>query len=416
MKILISSAGSHGDVLPFVAIGKEMRARGHEVVLFANPSFQRFPIAAGLRFVPIGTVDGYARLVRDNAESDPYTALRRVSAYFAEICRDYYTAMKAEVAARETIAIGHSLLFAPRLLRETDDVPCAAVHLGPSVFRSNLRPARLVPNWIGPRTPEPVKRAAWWAADTFTYDPHFARPLNALRAELGLAPVARIFRSWIHEADCVVAMFPDWFAPRQADWPARAVLAGFPLYDDGAQPLSDPLAEFIEAGPAPVAFTAGTANADAKGFFETSVAACRLAGLRGVLISASADSLPERLPADVVRVAYAPFKALLPKMAAFVHHGGIGSTAEALRAGVPQLIRPVAYDQFDNAAHATRLGVAVELSRKRYAARPVADALARLMSDVQVRERCREAASRFGGRDAVEIACDAILAGCAAAP
>ena len=416
MKVLVSTFGSHGDVLPYIAIGREMRARGHESVLFANPYFRDDVTAAGLQFVPIGTVDEYARLCGELAESDPMKALQRVSAHFAEICRNYYLAMKAEVVAEQTIAMGSSLLFASRLLRETDGVLCAVVHLAPCVFRSNLKPARLVPNWINSDTPMPLKRAAWWVADKFYYDRYFTKPLNALRSELGLAPVADVLRSWIHEADCAVALFPEWFAPRQTDWPAHAVLTGFPLYDNGERsPLPDQLVEFLEAGPAPVAFSAGTANANAKSFFETSLAACRLAGVRGVLISHFADQIPEQCPADIMHVAYAPFGALLPKLAAFVHHGGIGSISQALRAGVPQLIRPVAYDQFDNSACAVRLGVARELLPKQYSARSVADALSQLMSDIRVRERCSETASRFVNGDGIQAACDAILSRCAVA-
>jgi UDP:flavonoid glycosyltransferase YjiC (YdhE family) len=164
-----------------------------------------------------------------------------------------------------------------------------------------------------------------------------------------------------------------------------------------------------------VAFSAGTANTHAKNFFATSIEACRLAGLRGILLSHFAGQIPEQLPANIMHVDYAPFSALLPKLAAFVHHGGIGSTSQALRAGVPQLIRPVAYDQFDNSIRTVRLGVARELLPKRYSARAVADALTYLTSDVQVQRRCRETALRFAGGDAVQIACDAIMARCGAA-
>ena len=194
MKVLISSAGSHGDVLPFIAIGRELRARGNEVVLFANPYFRDYVIAAGLQFVPISTVEAYARLFGELAESDPQKALQRVSAHFGEICRDYYQAMKAQILAGQTLTIGNSSLFASRLLQEMDGVPCAAVHLARCLIRSNLKPARLVPDWINAGTPTLSKRAAWWAADKFYFDPYFAKPLNKLRVELGLAPVANVCR------------------------------------------------------------------------------------------------------------------------------------------------------------------------------------------------------------------------------
>ena len=415
MKFLICAAGSHGDVFPFIAIGREMRARGHEVLLFTNPYFRDDVLAAGLGFVPVGTVDDYHRTLGELAETNPKKAVQRALDAFIEICRVYYQSMKAEIVAGQTVLIGGSLLFAPRLLRETDGIPCVSVHLSPSFFQSNVQPARLLPIWIKAGTPLPLKRLAWWFCDKFFYQTFFTKPLNKLRAELGLAPAADIFRSWIHDADCLLAMFPEWFAPKESDWPADALLAGFPLYDTGAQALPDHLAEFIAVGPPPVAFSAGTANANAKNFFATSIEACRLAGLRGILLSHFAGQIPEQLPANIMHVDYAPFSALLPRLAAFVHHGGIGSTSQALRAGVPQLIRPVAYDQFDNSIRTVRLGVARELLPKRYSARAVADALTYLMSDVQVQRRCRETALRFADGDSVQIACDAIMARCGAA-
>src|ERR1035437_2491182 len=286
VRVLISGAGSHGDVLPFVAIGRELLARGHEVFFFGNPYFREYVTSVGIQFVPISSVDEYQKVFGEIAESDPEKALRRVATHFGEICGDYYEAMKAKVVPGQTITVSSSVFFASKLLRETHGIPCAAVHLAPNIIRSDIRPARSAPNWIHADTPALVKRLAYWSADKFFLDPYFTKPLNKLRAELRLPPLERIFRSWIHVADCLLAMFPDWYAERQADWPSEMILAGFPLYDHGAQaPLEDELSEFIAAGPVPVAFSAGTANANAREFFEASVEACRIAGIRAILLS-----------------------------------------------------------------------------------------------------------------------------------
>lgn len=254
-----------------------------------------------------------------------------------------------------------------------------------------------------------MKHMAWWMLDKLS-DRDFTAPLNSLRAELGLPRVERIFRSWIHEADCVVGMFPDWFAQSQDDWPKHAVLAGFPLYDHGEQvPLSPSLNEFIEAGPPPVAFSAGTATATAHGFFRASIEACQEADLRGILISHVPEQIPASLPKGVIHVNYAPFSALLPKLAAFVHHGGIGSTSQALRAGVPQLIRPVAYDQFDNSSRAVRLGVASEILPNRYTGKTVAATLRQIVADTSLQLRCRQVSMRFSTCNSIASAADTIL-------
>lgn len=410
MRVLISTAGSHGDVLPFIALGREFAARGHEVILYANPFFHSYTTDAAIRFVPISTIEKYSSLFGELADSDPSRTFKRVAREYAEISPEYYRAMKADVIPGKTIAIGNSLLFSPRLLRETDQVPCATVHLAPSVFRSNARPPRLVPNWITSHTPSLLKRTAWWMLDKTFYDPNFTAPLNKYRAELGLPRIERIFRSWIHEADCLVGLFPEWFGEPQSDWPERVALTDFPLYDHGnLATLSPHLDEFMKTGQPPVAFSAGTATATAHEFFKTSVEASETAGLRAILLTHFPQQVPVSLPKGVIHVDYAPFGILLPKLAAFVHHGGIGSTSQAFRAGVPQVIRPVAYDQFDNSARAVRLGVAQEILPKQYISRVVADALNKLTTDSLLHQRCQQIATRFTNCNSISTACDSIL-------
>ena len=88
-----------------------------------------------------------------------------------------------------------------------------------------------------------------------------APALNAYRAELGLAPVSRIFRSWIHSPQRVIGLFPEWFFPPQPDWPAQIRLTGFPLFDEaGLHPLDPGLDAFLAAGDPPIAFTPGSAK------------------------------------------------------------------------------------------------------------------------------------------------------------
>lgn len=159
-----------------------------------------------------------------------------------------------------------------------------------------------------------------------------------------------------------------------------------------------------------MAFTAGTANASSHAFYEASVRACQIAGRRGLLLTQEAAQLPADLPPGIAHFGYVPFKALLPRLSALVHHGGIGTTRQALRAGVPQLVRPMGFDQFDNARHAMTLGVARQLLPRHYQPAAVAKALQELCTDPAVRTRCAELASQFGGTPGITAAADALLA------
>ena len=215
----------------------------------------------------------------------------------------------------------------------------ATVHLSPAWIRSEFQSPSIGPLGHLEGAPRFVKRGLSWLMDRRVFDPLFTVPLNALRAEHGLPPVQRTFHRWVHEADLTLATFPAWFARPQPDWPAGLQMTGFPLYDHGGEiGLPAEVEAFLGAGEAPVAFTAGTANAASHAFFEASVRACERSGRRGLLLTQDASQLPATLPPTVAHFRYVPFGALLPRLSAIVHHGGIGTTSQALlAAGVRRL-------------------------------------------------------------------------------
>lgn len=410
MKILIGAAGSLGDTLPFVALGLALQQRGHQVRLFASESYAGH--AAGLPFTPVASVAETDALLHDPRVTDPRRGMALIGEAFAAGLPRAFEAMRAEVVPGQTLAVGSTLAFATRLLKDALGVPTATVHLAPAVLRSVHQPPSLGPNGTLDKLPASLQRAAWWLIDRLVLDRLFTRPFNDYRRQLGLGPVDRLFGDWLHRADATLGLFPPWFAPPQADWPAGLACTGFPLYDNGeAHPLPAVLEAFLAAGEPPVGFTSGTANATSHGFFAASAAACALSGRRGLLITKVGAQLPATLPPGVLHVPYAPFSQLLPRLAAFVHHGGIGTTSQALRAGVPQLVRPMAYDQFDNAHHVQRLGVGQRLLPAAYAPAAVARDLDRLTQDRALQRRCAEVAAlcRADG-DAMAVACDAVLA------
>jgi UDP:flavonoid glycosyltransferase YjiC (YdhE family) len=239
----------------------------------------------------------------------------------------------------------------------------------------------------------------------------YAPWLNPLRAEVGLPPlVPDFFRRWRDSPTLILGLFPAWFGPPQPDWPRQVVLTEFPLYDErDATPLPAGLDAFLAAGPTPIAFTPGSANIHGRPFFEAAVDACRRLGRRGLLLTRHAEQVPTDLPEGVVHVPFAPFSLLLPRVAALVHHGGIGTCAQGMAAGVPQLVMPLAHDQFDNADRLRRLGVARSLLPRLFRGPAVAAALRPLIESPDVAARCRDLAARFpaDGRG-LDIACDAI--------
>jgi rhamnosyltransferase subunit B len=369
MHFLISALGSAGDVHPFIAIGQALAARGHRVQLLSSPVFEARVRRAGLGFTPLGSVAEFEALLR---QPDLWHARRGSRLVLEELLQRLPEAVRVTAAAtaelehgagtgERAVLVGSSLSWAVRLLQESSGRAAVSVHLAPALLLSAQQPpqlpglhrlARLPVAWRGP-----LLRAGEWAL----LDRWIAPRLNRLRAQLGLQPVRRVLSHWMHTPGLVVGAWPAWFAPAPPDLLPQLRCSGFPLFHEAEDALAAPLAAdlqtFLAAGPAPVGVTPGSAMAHGRAFFERALAACAAAGLRAVLVTPFRDQLPATLPPGALHLPYVPFSRLLPHLAGLVHHGGIGTSAQALAAGLPQLVQPFAHDQFDNAAHLQALGV-----------------------------------------------------------
>ena len=238
-------------------------------------------------------------------------------------------------------------------------------------------------------------------------DKIFAPEINRFRQSLSLPPIKKIFDKWTHSPQKNLGLFPDWFAHPQPDWPTQTQLTSFIFYDkqNEQESISERLEEFLNAGAAPIIFTPGTAMKHANQFFADCIMACQMLGRRGILLTEHPDQLPRELPKDIQHFAYSPFSKILPRAVALVHHGGIGTTAQAIAAGIPQVIRPMAHDQPDNAARVEGLGISASLSPKKFNAASLAEKLNTLITSQQVLDRCKSYAQKINPDQSLNDTC-----------
>jgi UDP:flavonoid glycosyltransferase YjiC (YdhE family) len=310
----------------------------------------------------------------------------------------------SKLMTRETVLAANPGVFAASLIHERLGVPLTNLIFQPWMIPSSIAPP-IIPGFsLLAHAPRPVWKLFARGLDVFG-DNLIGPELNGLRAELGLKPARRILSNWLSR-QLVIGMFPDWFGQPQADWPSHVRLAGFPLFD-GVQnePLPREVLEFCRAGKPPVAFTFGTGMAHSAGLFRTALEACEILGARGILLTKYRDQLPDSLPPSVLHCTFAPFQKLFPHCAAVMHHGGIGTVAEAMAAGLPQLIRPLCFDQMDNGARVKRIGAGNFLRARQANGKQIATALAAIMND-EARARCRKVAARFDQRDSLDTAAE----------
>jgi UDP:flavonoid glycosyltransferase YjiC (YdhE family) len=403
MNILITPVGSAGDNYPFIGLGIELARRGHRVTVITNDHFEALVRGSGLEFVSVGGADEFDRIIADPEIWHPTRGLKRIMEAVAEQTRRLFDAVQQRIDGN-TVIVAHTLDFASRAMAEKDpNLPVVTLHLSPSIIRTNYdmgamqgtRNPSFLPRW--------AKGLLWWVVDKWMVDPAVGPIVNEMRGRLGLKPIKRVFERALHSPRLTVGLWPPWFAPPQPDWPTFFKLTGFPLFDggDGAQPVSPEVDAYLRAGEPPIVFTPGSANLHGHQFFQAAVEAAGQLKRRTLLLSRLGDHLPTPLPANVRHFTFAPLSKILPRCAALVHHGGIGTTAAGFAGGVPQLIMPMSHDQPNNAHWVKKLGAGERLLPAKFTGPRVAAALAQLLGSAEVKARCTELATRCAAQDAI---------------
>ncbi|MCC7413719.1 MAG: glycosyltransferase family 1 protein [Gammaproteobacteria bacterium] len=407
LHIMMFPAGSTGDVLPMLALARSLTGRGHAVTTVTNGHFRDLYERQGLGFVELSSDAEYRELMRHRAL---WRADIRSVACIVRAAQTFMRRQYELVAGRHPpldLIVTGPLAFGPRIAGEHLRLPVATVQLAPGVLRSVVAPPALAGVYMPPWLPLWLRGVEWRVLDAIT-DRLFGE-LLAFRAELGLPRVRGVFSSWVNSPQLTLGLWPEWFSGHPCDRPGSLVLTGFPMYDAGdALPLTADAAAFLDetaAAGGPLVFTPGTAHAQAGGWLRAAVDACVRLGRPGMLLTPYREQVPADLPPGVRHFDRAPFSQVFARAAAVVHHGGIGTVAQALAAGTRQLITPFAFDQLDNGARVQRLGAGRVWRGRRPAGRALAPALAGLLSDTGLGRGAARCAARFAGVDPVGSAC-----------
>lgn len=377
-----------------VAIGAALRRRGFEVVISLAEPYADVAVEAGLQVEPVISRGRFDALLSD---ANVWKPIRGARAIFREVAGEFLS-LHLDVIARHhlpgrTVLVSHPLDLASRIHRDAEPrTPLVDVHLAPSMLRTFDQPPRMTPWPFEVARPRWLVRSAYRILDAVVLDPIIAPQVNAARRAMGLKPVRRIVHDWWLSPDRILAMYPDWYAPATSQFSPRLSHVGFPLHDAATSATS-----FSRPTDRPIVFTAGTAHHHCKSFFSAAASACQSLGRPGLLVSTHAENFPAVLPDRVRASTYVSFGELLPHCAAIVHHGGIGTTSQAFAAGIPQVVRPMAFDQFDNATRVQRLNCGLWLRRDR----DLVTCLGHVLADDAMDRSCKliQAKTQFGAAD-----------------
>lgn len=403
-RIVLTTYGSLGDLHPYIALALELKRRGHHAVIATSPVYREKVEPLGIEFHParpdFPSPDEQPELMQElsrramHGRTGPEFVVREL---FAKPVRESYADLMEAVRDADLLVTQPVTLAGP-LVAQATGIRWVSSLLSPIAFFSAYDalippPMAGMAKWFS-LLPTPLNRLLRAAVKKSIK--HWFEPVDSLRKELGLPDRGSPLFEGQHAPDMVLAMFSKVLAEPQPDWPANTHVTGFCFYDRrevnfDAPALEPELLEFLDNGKPPILFTLGSAAIwDADSFYQESIEAVQKLEERAVLLIGHEGNRPEKLPPGIVAFEYAPYSEIMPRVKLVVHQGGVGTTAQVMRAGKPALFMPFSHDQPDNAWRVVRLGTARMLTRRQYRAARVAKELSALLSDTRIAARAEE--------------------------
>jgi UDP:flavonoid glycosyltransferase YjiC (YdhE family) len=416
MNITILTIGSRGDVQPLVALGKGLKEAGHIVRIGTDAAFETLTRGVGLDFTPVA---GDIRSVMQSAGGremldqgqNPLimigTMIEAARPLAKRIAEDFLNAAQDA----DGLILGGVAFFGGTAVAEKLNIPFIPASYMPvyptRAFAHPLFTHRLLKmgGALNRLSADLITQAFWQAS----------RPvLNQGRSEvLGLGPAAFFgpYREMDRQRIAHVHGYSTTVVPRPPDYPDFVHITGYWFLD--ADPNWQPtkqLLDFLATGPAPVCIGFGSmSNEKPEEVTEVLVEALQMTGQRGILLTGWEGLRASTLPDTVFLLHDAPHDWLFPRMAAVVHHGGCGTTAAGLRAGVPSILIPFFGDQPFWAQQIHRLGAGPSpIPRKALTAKRLAEAIQLAVNDYEMQVRCQVIAQKIQAENGIQQAIQVI--------
>lgn len=409
MKVVILTVGTRGDVQPYVALGRGMRARGWDVLVATTARFEPLVRAADLDFSPL-RADFVALMDAPQADvlgtRNPLKMMRAVHSTVFPMMRNMLDDAW-EAAQGADLIVYHPKALAGVHIAERLNIPCVVAPVVPLLVPTSEFPA------------PGVNISPGRAFNRLTYHliAQGTRMFRGLiddwrRETLGLGPTPKNAGMYDVRGRSipVVHGVSEHVVPRPADWPDHAVMTGFwLLHEDDWQPPSA-LADFLEAGSPPVYVGFGSLSGKhSESIPRAIVDAVQSLGARAVVAFGRqvSEAFLRTLPETIFPLESAPHTWLFPRMAAVVHHGGAGTTAASLHAGKPTVVCPFMTDQPFWGRRVHELGVGPQpIPAKVLSTETLTAALDETLHDAAIIARARRLGETLRAEDGVARAMD----------
>jgi len=390
--IVITTHWLDGDVLPFIRIGRLLKLRGHDVTLITHCYFKHLAQLNGLQFEAWDTQEEYNLLLEfmtgglpSSPESEKLKAFKKQFESISVRIKEYEKVLKHCQNEQTVIVAKSRSSIAAFMVAEKLQLPLATVFMNPM---------------------EPVSMLLY----SELYGEKDVVEMNQLRENVGLSGIST-WLQWHSSGKMAIGLWPEWFTNiEESDWPCKITNIGFPLEiqtNEDTYEIPDNIKQILSSKTPPIIITGGTTKMVNPKFYPMSSQACGLIDRPTILLGRYPELVPDNLPTNVVWCSYLPLQYILPKCAAIIHHGGIGTSAEALKSGIPQLILPFFGDGLYNGKQLKKIGVADCLPVIKWTPEIIKDSIQKLLLDGS-KKQCLQYAKEIKQGDSISAACNMI--------
>ncbi len=392
MDYLLYSLGTTGDALPFIKLAASLNASGVKAAFIGNEKFAPLAASMAVECLFVSSKATYEKTYNNSLTwSSHHTQNHYSELHFPAIKPTFKTIQKVVEQGHRPLIVFQDALSGARMAAEEFGLKSCQIVLAPQGIRSVLNPSYPMRRQVEERLWSEIFPQIREKAKKDTFD-RLVRPLiNPARKELGLAQWSLTDLPGMESSPSVLALFPEWFKPNPGDWPKQLVNTGFILGDTQNNDSDAQLDELINQYGSPLVFTFGTGIPVTSLLIDKIRNLCRVVGKPGVFVAHSQnDRFIENGDYPVLTLSSVPFSYLFARAALVIHHGGIGTCAQALASGALQIISPYTFDQPDNAFLLWQLGISNAIDFLNDSVDQIASTVLDVMSSDSIKEKIKE--------------------------
>lgn len=350
-----------------------------------NGNFKELAAQNQFTFIQIGTKKDYLQTVQSvNVHQSMLLGSKLLEFLVLSPIQEMIQRMK-DIPSNDLLIVSYPANIGVKAYAEKYRIPFVSVVFAPILLQSTLHPARIFSFDLLPKLPQTILQFIYFFIHKLI-DLILLKKINLIRSNLNLNPIKTSY-SWLLSQDLILGLFHEKFSLYPLDWPKQLKLTGFPLACIQSSNQNSDLKDFLLTHKKTLLFTQGTPNAHVYHFFKTVKEVCVSLNISAIFVCQFHDQLLDLTSDSIFICKSVNLSEVLPQISGVVHHGGVGTSAQSLKAGIPQIVVPWGVDQFDNSKHLKRMGVAIEIHHGFQFKKRLTKAILQLLKNKQFKEQ-----------------------------